>query len=44
MLVKKWEKLPQSMQTDEVRKYYDILRKKALVFFVKGRLIFSFPH
>ena len=24
----KWEKLPEQMQTEEVRKYYDILRKK----------------
>ena len=28
MLLKKWEKLPPEMQTDEVRKYYDILKKK----------------
>ena len=35
MLVKKWEKLPQSMQTDEVRKYYDILRKKGFSLFCK---------
>ncbi len=30
MVVKKWEKLPQEMQTDEVKKYYEILRKKKL--------------
>ena len=28
MLLKKWEQLPPEMQTDEVRKYYDILKKK----------------
>ena len=33
MMLKKWEDLPAEMQTDEVRKYYDILQKK------KGSLI-----
>ena len=28
MLIKKWEKLPNNMQIEEVRPYYDILRKK----------------
>ena len=28
MLLKKWVQLPPKMQTDEVRKYYDILKKK----------------
>lgn len=28
MILKKWEELPHEMQTDEVRKYYDILKKK----------------
>ncbi len=35
MLVKKWEKLPQNMQTEEVRKYYEILRKKWFSLFWK---------
>ena len=35
MLLKKWEDLPTEMQTEEVRKYYDILQKK------KGSLIFK---
>ena len=35
MILKKWEDLPTEMQTDEVRKYYDILQKK------KGSLIFK---
>lgn len=35
MLVGKWEKLPPEMQTDEVRKYYDILRKRNLSLFWK---------
>ena len=35
MILKKWEDLPQSMQTDEVRKYYDILRKKKASLFFK---------
>ena len=34
MILKKWEDLPECMQTDEVRKYYDILcKKKASLFF-----------
>ncbi len=33
MILKKWEHLPPEMQTEEVRKYYDILVKK------KGSLI-----
>lgn len=28
MMLKKWEQLPPEMQTEEVRKYYDILKKK----------------
>ena len=35
MLLKKWEKLPPEMQTDEVRKYYDILKKKQVSLFFK---------
>ena len=35
MLICKWEKLPAKMQTDEVRKYYDILRKKNFSLFWK---------
>lgn len=35
MLIRKWEKLPAEMQTDEVRKYYDILRKKNFSLFWK---------
>lgn len=35
MLICKWEKLPAEMQTDEVRKYYDILRKKNFSLFFK---------
>lgn len=35
MLVKKWEKLPPEMQIDEVRPYYDILRKKNFSLFFK---------
>ena len=34
-MLKKWEKLPVEMQTDEVRKYYDILKKKKLSLFFK---------
>ncbi len=33
MILKKWEQLPSEMQTEEVKKYYDILSKK------KGSLI-----
>ena len=35
MLLKKWEELPLEMQTDEVRKYYDILKKKQCSLFFK---------
>ena len=35
MLLKKWEDLPSEMQTEEVRKYYDILKKK------RGSLFFK---
>ena len=31
----KWEKLPVEMQTEEVRKYYDILKKKKFGLFCK---------
>lgn len=31
----KWEKLPENMQTEEVRKYYDVLRKRRFSLFVK---------
>ena len=35
MLLKKWEQLPIEMRTEEVRKYYDILRKKRASLFFK---------
>ena len=35
MLLRKWENLPETMQTDEVRKYYDILKKKRASLFFK---------
>ncbi len=35
MMLKKWEKLPLEMQTEEVRKYYDILKKKQVSLFFK---------
>ncbi len=35
MLICKWEKLPDEMKTDEVREYYDILRKKNFSLFLK---------
>ena len=47
-----WEKLPVEMQTEEVRKYYDILKKRKVGLFVKRMfdifvssilLIFLFP-
>ena len=28
MMLRKWEELPQEMQTEEVRPYYDLLRRK----------------
>ena len=35
MILRKWEELPVDMQTDEVRHYYDILKKK------QGSLVFK---
>ena len=35
MIIKKWEKLPAEMQTDAVRPYYEILRKKNFSLFFK---------
>ena len=35
MLIKKWEKLPKELQIDEVRPYYEVLRKKNFSLFWK---------
>ena len=35
MILKNWEQLPPEMQTDEVRKYYEILKKKQVSLFFK---------
>lgn len=35
MMLKKWEDLPSEMQCDEVREYYDILKKKQVSLFFK---------
>lgn len=35
MMLLKWQRLPSEMQTEEVRKYYDILKKKRLSLFFK---------
>ena len=35
MLLKKWEQLPPEMQNEEVKRYYDILRKKKFSLFCK---------
>lgn len=35
MILKKWEDIPAEMQTKEVRKYYDILKKKKISLFFK---------
>lgn len=35
MKIIKWEQLPQEMQTEEVKKYYDILQKKKVSLFFK---------
>ena len=35
MKIVKWEKLPPEMQTEEVRRYYDILKKKKVSLFFK---------
>ena len=35
MLIKNWEKLPKELQIDEIRPYYDLLKKKNFVLFWK---------
>ena len=35
MMLRKWEEFPPEMQTEEVRKYYDILKKKQCSLFFK---------
>ena len=35
MMLKKWENLPLELQKPEVRKYYDILKKKRVALFFK---------
>ena len=35
MILRKWENLPAEMQTPEVRKYYDVLKKKKFSLFLK---------
>lgn len=34
-MLRKWDELPKNMQTEEVRPYYDILKKKQLSLFFK---------
>ena len=35
MMLKPWDKLPENMRTDEVKEYYDILKKKSVSLFFK---------
>lgn len=35
MMLKKWEELPAELQTEEIRPYYDILKKKKISLFFK---------
>ena len=35
MILKRWEELPDSMRTDEVRPYYDALKKRKVSLFFK---------
>ena len=35
MILKKWEELPEALRTEEVRKYYDVLKKKQVSLFFK---------
>lgn len=41
MRIIKWDKLPEEMKTEEVRKYYDILKKKKVSLFFKRVFDFS---
>lgn len=38
-MLKKWENLPDFMKNDEVKIYYDVLKKKDLAYFLKEYLI-----
>jgi len=38
-MLKQWDKLPDEMKTESVRKYYDILQKKKSSLFSKDFLI-----
>lgn len=38
-MLRKWEKLPKYMQTEAVRPYYDILKKKKQVYTLNDALI-----
>ena len=35
MILKKWDQLPSEMRTEEVRRYYDILKRKKTSLFFK---------
>ena len=35
MILRKWEELPEFMRTEEVRPYYEVLRKKRVSLFFK---------
>ena len=35
MILRKWEKLPPEMQTEEVKRYYDILDRKKFSILIK---------
>ena len=39
LILKKWEELPKELQTEEVKKYYDILSKKKGSLFLKRVLM-----
>ena len=45
-MLKRWEELPDFMRTDEVRPYYEALKKKRLSLFFKRAvdLVGGYPH
>ena len=41
MMLKKWDELPDELRTEEVRKYYDILKKKQTSLFFMSSASYS---
>ena len=42
-MLAKWDKLPEQMKTEAVRRYYDALQRKRRALLLSGSSIFLFP-